>query len=369
MAKRRQNREIRNLVKITVGKKAADKTKRRNQLKEETEEDAPIDTAFTEELHDDLVCIKFKLEKVGNEDKKVKKKSGRKLKENVSLKTLRERERKKLTCDSCDNFVTKSSKKMERHLFEVHEQTMCHICGMNFTSFEKLFDHSSSHKESIVCNKCGEEFKEQRTYRNHMSRIHPENSGIVCQQCGKTYSSPESLSAHIKYTHEKNFVPFLCPHEDCSTTFKDECNLRRHLSSVHQRSMEKCQWCGKFVKTMHSLKRHLKLYQCNIPEEERVKRTIEKKECEICKKLVSNLARHMNTMHGHGKPKEFQCGHCNYKTNKKYNLKLHVTRVHEGDYHKKTCPHCLKEFIDLEFHIKSYHYDAILFENSEGTSD
>ena len=214
-------------------------------LKEETEEDASIDTEFKEELQDDPVCIK--LESIGNKEQIIKKKPGRKRKEFL--------------------------------------------------------------------------------------------------------------------------VPKLCPHEDCNSTFKVVRNLRRHISSVHQCSMVKCQCCGKFVK---DLKRHLRINLCNIPEEERVKRPTEKKVCEICKKVMTktNIAQHMITKHGHGNPIEFHCGHCNYKTNKKYNLKLHVTRVHDvGDHYKKTCPHCLKEVIDLEFHIKNYHYDAILFEDSEGTLD
>ena len=326
-------------------------------FKKETIENDLIATDFTEYPHDDLVCIKFKVEENCNEEKILQNKPGRKRKENVTLKTLRERERKErktLTCDSCENFSTKIVKKMERHLFEVHENTMCHVCGMNFTSFEKLHSHSSSHNESIICIKCGEEFKEQRFYLNHMSRKHPENSGLACQQCGKTYSNSSSLNLHVKYAHEKNFVPLLCPYEDCNTTFKHDCDLRRHISRVHEHSMEKCQWCGKRVKTMQ---RHLKLNQCNIPEEERVMRTLEKKECDICKKLVSkgNLGKHMQTMHGHGRPAEFHCDQCGYKTNIKYNLKLHVTRVHEGSYHKKKCPHCLKDFIDLEYHIKTFH--------------
>ena len=109
-------------------------------VKEENIENDLIATDLTENLYDDLVCIKFKLEEKFNEEEKLHKKLGRKRKENVTLKTLRERERKErktLTCDSCEQFSTKIVKKMERHLFEVHENTMCPVCGMNFTSFEK----------------------------------------------------------------------------------------------------------------------------------------------------------------------------------------------------------------------------------------
>ena len=334
-------------------------------VKEESKENDTIAIDFTENLFDDLVCIKFKVKENCSEKENRMKKLGGKRKEKVTLKTFRNRERKEkktLTCDSCENFSTKIVKKMERHLFEVHENTMCHVCGLNFTSFEKLHSHSLSHNESIICNKCGAEFKEQRSYLSHMSRKHPsENSKFACQHCGKTYSNSSSLNVHIKYVHEKNFVPLLCPYEDCNTTFTHNCDLRRHISLVHEQSMEKCQWCGKIVK---HIQKHLKINQCNIPEEERVKirrRPLEKKECDICQKLVSkgNLGKHMQTMHGHGNPAEFYCDQCSYKTNIKYNLKLHVIRVHEGRYHKKKCPHCLKDFIDLEYHIKTFHYDTI----------
>ena len=326
-----------------------------NNVKEEFKDSFIPDTTDAE----DPVCIKFKIEKPSRGP--FGPKPGTKRKENVTLKTLRERERKILTCDSCENFITKSSKKMDRHLFEVHERTMCHDCGMHFESFDEFFNHSFDHKESFVCNKCGAEFKEQRYFRNHVSRMHPElreisgQSLIVCQQCGKAYSSKESLKLHIKYQHEKNFVPLLCSYLDCSFTAKQESDIRRHIASVHEKSLEKCQWCGKFVK---NIKQHLRINQCNIPEEERVK-TIGKNECLICHKMVSkiNFRKHMNKMHGEGNQRTFHCERCSYKTNVKYNLKLHVSKVHDRDYVKKMCPHCTKEVVDLYYHMKTYHYD------------
>lgn len=325
-----------------------------NNVKEELKENHIPDKP------EDLVCIKFKVEKQSREKQTSVYKPGGKRKENVTLKTLREREKKVLTCDSCEHFVTKSSKKMDRHLFEVHERTMCHDCGMHFESFDEFYNHSFDHKESFICNKCGAEFKEQRFFRNHVSRMHPENSGLslaVCQQCGKTYSSKESLKLHIKYYHEKNFVPLVCSYLDCSFTAKQDSDIRRHIASVHEKSLEKCQWCGKFVK---KIKQHLKINQCNLPEEERVK-TIPRNECLVCHKMVSkiNFRKHMRTMHGEGNQRTFHCERCSYKTNVKYNLKLHVSKVHDGDYHKKECPYCTKEVIALDYHIKNYHYDHI----------
>ena len=53
--KKAKQRVIRNLVKVTVGKKAADKTKRRNQLKEETEEETVLD--YEEEYEEEDIAV------------------------------------------------------------------------------------------------------------------------------------------------------------------------------------------------------------------------------------------------------------------------------------------------------------------------
>ena len=57
----------------------------------------------------------------------------------------------------------------------------------------------------------------------------------------------------------------------------------------------------------------------------------------------------------HDKVKDKQCPECAYNTYSSYNLRLHVTKVHDQTAMIKMCPHCEKKTGSLERHISTYH--------------
>ena len=215
--------------------------------------------------------------------------------------------------------------KFDKHMFDVHEQTMCQICGKNFDNFDAFFKHKEVHTKK-------EKSKENKELQ-------------VCPDCGREVYK---LSQHIKKFH-KRIGYKKCDYCDYTAYYTD---IKDHIERVHKESNAvNCPWCGQYTK---DLKRHLKQNQCNVPEEERAVK--EKLPCPICQKLFNkkrHLKIHIESIHE--KINFKQCDQCQYKTSKNYNLKLHIKRVHEGKPLKEECPHCSKMVGSLEYHIKTYH--------------
>ena len=224
-------------------------------------------------------------------------------------------------CETC-NFVTRSQKMFDRHMFENHEQTMCSDCGLNFTVFIEFYKHRLSHKNNHQCQYCSEEFPTKFGLKNHVDFVHKGKPVIK----------------HSEKTGKKS----MCP--TCGISVG---NLKLHNSQVHQVAVC-CQWCGKSVK---NLRRHLENSQCNIPESER---KIEYALCEFCNKQIkkSKLKQHIRVQHT---DKIHSCDHCGYQARQKYNLTMHIKRVHEGKPLKEICHICEKQCTSLEWHIQTYH--------------
>ena len=262
-----------------------------------------------------------------------------------------------LRCDVCADFKTNSQKSLDRHMFEKHEQTMCSICGMNFSKFKLFYYHSLTHKDPEVCSECGQEFKTPALLKKHITQIHSNLPREMCPYCGKAFCGKASLQGHIDRIHEKNFKPFPCQH--CDYIAKNKAELEYHVERRHGESNPvSCPWCGRFVKR---LDKHLQRNKCNIPESEREEKP--KLQCPLCPKTIGGheperaLKRHIRSIHE--QVKDIHCDQCDYKTYSKCNLYVHVKRMHEGRSYKEQCPHCPKIVVNLEFHIETYHGNLI----------
>ena len=235
-------------------------------------------------------------------------------------------------CDGC-NFVTSSQKKYDRHMFELHEQTMCNICGMNFTGldFAEYFSHTLEHRDGP---------KEAKIAK--AKDLEPK----MCPHCGVVV---KHLWPHIKYVHEKAGHK-KCPHCDYVNYGKA---LKNHIKFQHTSDIAvNCPWCGKYMK---NLQRHLNETQCNVPEEERkVKPTVM---CEYCHKVLKtkkSLKQHIQVVHASA-DEMFQCDQCSFKSKYKPNLRMHIKTVHERRSAKEVCPKCNKTCVNLEWHLENYH--------------
>ena len=250
-------------------------------------------------------------------------------------------------CDYCEEFLTDSFNKLNKHKFEKHEKTQCGVCRANFDDYLELKDHLQSHNNPPVkCDHCELVFTEPKKRKKHMKEH--VSSKFVCQECGAVLLTKMGLEVHkAKHGDPNEKVP--CPH--CSYTTWTQNEMNYHIKSVHISKPSSCPYCGKLVK---KLKNHLERIQCNVPENERI---LKKHKCELCDKtfsLKSGLKRHMEFIHG-DRNRSIKCELCSYATCTKFNLFIHIRRMHEGKPLKSSCPYCFKEVVKLEHHIQLFH--------------
>ena len=254
-------------------------------------------------------------------------------------------------CKDCD-FSCALEKKLKEHEFSKHGKPLdCESCHVSFQDVESYTKHVRNH--TVTCNVCGKSILEIGIQR-HMEYMHGETSEKfeVCSICGLSLKA-SGMNQHIKKVH--NYNMHSCPH--CQYIAKTSYDLNRHIKRKHEEAnVVNCPWCGRLTK---DLDRHLKNNQCNIPEHERTNNNPQYA-CEHCNKTFKKevaLVRHFKIVHE--KIKDFQCDQCNYKTSTGFNLRIHVKRVHERKPLKEMCPHCDKAFIQLDWHIQTYHGELV----------
>ena len=128
-----------------------------------------------------------------------------------------------------------------------------------------------------------------------------------------------------------------------------------HFRRIHTDLNKKI--CSVRGETFKRLKQHLKTTKCG---------TGKKAEATLpcprgCPKMFTYQGAvkwHVRQVHDQIKDK--LCPFCKYRTYSKFNLKLHVTKQHEGrEFEKKKCEHCDKATFSLDYHMQTYHQDKI----------
>jgi len=123
----------------------------------------------------------------------------------------------------------------------------------------------------------------------HMRRVH-DVQGIVCPHCANIFSKKCTLNRHIEQVHLNIQIhkPATCP--DCGKIFSKKGHLDRHRKIIHQGIKDysdPCPYCGKVFTTRASLEPHIAMVHEGV-----------RKECPVCKKVLSDLNKHMRTVHG-----------------------------------------------------------------------
>ncbi len=124
----------------------------------------------------------------------------------------------------------------------------------------------------------------------HFKLQHPDIEGVVCPHCYKLLSKKCTLNRHIEQVHLglQIFKPAKC--DECGKVFSKKGHLDRHVRTIHmgmKDESEPCPHCGKIFTTKSSLEPHIEAVHKGI-----------RRECKICGKVLSDLWKHMRTVHG-----------------------------------------------------------------------
>ena len=244
--------------------------------------------------------------------------------------------------------------------------------GMEFKMKGSLIRHYMNvHSKPHEC--CGENFSDYKVYRKHLFTAH---HNFQCAECAETFYRKDQLERHQKWNHEIGAQKCpMCPAvikdvemhmKNCHTGEKLTCSAcpytsRRkadidgHFKKVHtDLNKETCPVCGE---TFKGLKRHLERTMCGTGK--KAEATIPcPRGCPKMFTLPDSVEKHVKQVHDQIKNK--LCPFCEYKTYSNFNLKLHVTKMHEGrKFEKEQCLHCDKATFSLDYHMQIYHQDKM----------
>ncbi|XP_022908495.2 zinc finger protein 493-like [Onthophagus taurus] len=113
-----------------------------------------------------------------------------------------------------------------------------------------------SHDKRYQCNQCGISFHFMCKLRTHMV-IHSDEKKFVCVICQKGFHREAHLRAHMNVHCEDKVKPYEC--DVCGKKFGWKNGLRQH--KLTHLDKVKCEICGQWLKTVYTLRRHLKLHE------------------------------------------------------------------------------------------------------------
>lgn len=198
----------------------------------------------------------------------------------------------KINCEFCG--IEVSPRCMTQHIKDFHSvirKYQCNLCENSFKNLNGLRAHIKNHNKKFECEICFKMFPTQGHLKQHKKRCHENPGNYECEICNKKFNTRQAILIHQR-THEKNRPkPHKCPHCDYATDLKYSYNshiklherkskqpavvntikcskcpallknkraLAQHLRHVHISIPWQCDLCGNYLKTLQSLKRHIK---------------------------------------------------------------------------------------------------------------
>merc|ERR1719318_419062 len=198
------------------------------------------------------------------------------------------------------------------------------------------------------CDKCNKEFSTSFGLKKHIRLVHMEINDFNCDYCNKSFLNPRDLKDH-ENVHTKE-TSYLCP--DCGDVFDTNKKMLNH-GEKHKRNDQPCNICGKLIKNLASFKAHIRAHGLERAHS-----------CKICGKSFKrnfDLTVHMR-IHTGAKP--YICDICNKSFSLSSTLSKHK-KYHQSSAQTFPCNLCKMIFpgaVELGEHSRDVHRQFIVVE-------
>jgi KRAB domain-containing zinc finger protein len=217
------------------------------------------------------------------------------------------------------SYAAKFSFELQQHQKRAHTSILysCWVCDENFKSNVQCKSHVAQHSSKMpgffhcLRQGCQLLFKTGMDLIKHIKEMHDNDGQLQCNECGRYYVNKLQLRAHINW-----HCMFKCNAPRCSFWAQTEEDLQEHKRSEHTPHQFTCCYCGIRYKYIARFKRHLERHATDTPgvlkclvadctktftEAQELKKHVDTHDsenqyaCQVCGKLFSskfNLNKH-----------------------------------------------------------------------------
>jgi len=177
------------------------------------------------------------------------------------------------------------------------------------------------------CEKCNKDFATNFGLKKHTRLVHMEINDFICEYCNKSFSCNESLKNHTR-VHTGEVLS--CKFDNCNKSFLNPRDLKDHENVHTKETSYLCPDCGDVFDTNKKMLNHREKHKKNDTP------------CNICGKLIKNLASFKAHIRAHGQERAHSCKICGKSFKRNFDLTVHM-RIHTGAK-PYSCDICNKSF-------------------------
>nr|XP_053640526.1 uncharacterized protein LOC128694440 isoform X1 [Cherax quadricarinatus] len=299
-------------------------------------------------------------------------------------------------CDECDKaFHYSTPLQIHKRIHSDERPYRCHSCTASFRSKANLRYHERLHtgERPITCQECGRGFKDYTSLKRHRQKAH----GILnvkCVECGQMCNSLDGLTNHLLKSHNIFYVDKLEFCEKCGEPFfappkafnihvtSHECAEKISQGAPGKLSdyIHQCGICNMICQNKPQMLVHIQIhaaikrFQCRYCKNAYMYRFLLARHvreehpdnpqwfCQYCDETFATC-RKMNTHSCRTVRGNYNCPHCDFKTEIRHRLFRHIVKEHPSDKAPYYCDFCKSSYEDpskLRYHQKREHPEKML---------
>ena len=208
-------------------------------------------------------------------------------------------------------------------------QIQCEFCDYKTTVTANFRKHYKVHTgEGFTCEICLAVYPTRQRYDVHCRTHAIDRPKSVCEFCGQEFLSEDAVRKHVQRFHVERTVQYGCP--QCQYIGKMEIDLRKHISSVHNKKF-KCEQCQYQTNSPSAFEQHReyhqpdRIYGCPFTDQcfyrgattkqlanhvSQVHKVGSKHQCPICLKFYKKKTHLLRHLVSHTKEKPYVCLEC-----------------------------------------------------------